>query len=598
MSQVDASIPLSAIQIPLMNPQQLMSLQNMSLNNRAARLEFQAAQEERQKKQKLDAFMTDYVKKYPDARDPLSGVWSTKTIVDLQKAGFTDSADKVLKARIDYMKADAHEQRELVKTAAEEDKARGSAVKGILQDAYAEQRSDTTTKDPEVRKQNWTNRYQKAIKDWIATGVPAKLGYKQDDLQKLVDTVPSENSVPFRLLKIDKMVERLDANEIGKLLGGNSQQEPSPTSVPLSEVGQSKTEQAPSAMSTDPGTTPVTTKTLPPDTVEAKPIAQNEAPALEVVGKRPPETPDSMRAQAARLEKLGTTGGLKYATHLRSAANQLEQRIQAQEKELRISAKQNATGALGNSPRVSRLSETAIDTAAFDFMINNKLPPNIARSYKGEMGPEARDIINRAAEKQKKLGLSDQEVAVIRANNKALAPALAQLQKQSQSIEAFERTLQYNIREGLKISNQIPRTDSTIANSTLRAIREQGLGGPQVQDLIARLFVRNEAIAAEVGKIMSGSMGNSQLAQSAQEHARKLVNGDMPLHTYEAAVREINDEVEKGRTEGLRRQVDQVLGQMTSPGRTREATRQPAEGLPPPADQKSDEDFSHLWKKK
>lgn len=244
---------------------------------------------------------------------------------------------------------------------------------------------------------------------------------------------------------------------------------------------------------------------------------------------------------------------------------------------VRIGSRRNAgnagMGGSGNVPRFSQLSDDAIKQAGFQFAISGLMPPNMPRSNKGEMAPEVRDIQNEGAKVLHDLGLDPQEAALVRANYGSLKPALAQIQKQKNAVEGFERTLDVNITEALKLSDEIKRSASPYANTALRKIREQGLGGPDVQELLARLRIRIEAAAAEQAKIMSGSMGNQALTDSAQEHMRALLDGDMSPSTLAASLHEVRDEASQGRVQGLRTQVKQMLMEMTSPGESPENMR-------------------------
>ena len=209
-----------------------------------------------------------------------------------------------------------------------------------------------------------------------------------------------------------------------------------------------------------------------------------------------------------------------------------------------------------NTP--SSLKPEATQTAAFQHLLSGNLPSNFPRSVRGRMSPEARDIVNASADLQQEYGLSPQDVALLRANNKALAPALSQLQKQSQSVESFQRTLVTNLDEAKKIDSEISKTGSPWLNKPLISILNSGVGDPK----IARLNVRVQAIRSEVGKIMSGSMGNVALSDQAQRDASKLISMDMPLPQFNVAADEILSEVQDGRVAGMKAQERQLLQDM------------------------------------
>jgi len=156
----------------------------------------------------------------------------------------------------------------------------------------------------------------------------------------------------------------------------------------------------------------------------------------------------------------------------------------------------------------------AIDSAANRYNFDGTLPTL-------GMGPAAAAaraaILNRAAALNS--GNPSHDLRAGQMVNKANAAALAQLQKQQTMVSAFEKNAAANADIALKASAAVDRTGVLLFNKWLMAGRK-ATGDVDV----VRFNAANETFVNEYAKIMSGSMGNTPVSDSARAHAHEMLS--------------------------------------------------------------------------
>ena len=170
------------------------------------------------------------------------------------------------------------------------------------------------------------------------------------------------------------------------------------------------------------------------------------------------------------------------------------------------------------------LAPSTIDTLSFNTLITGKSPSGLSRGYKGQTSPDMAAVLNRTTEMQSEMGLSDQDLMAVRLHYDTAKPALTQLQKVAQPMQAFENTLLINIDRFQEIAKTLGTTDSRWVNIPILELM-QNTGNTD----ISKLNVRLKALQAETAKIMSGSMGNTPLSDYAQKEQEILTDKNMSL---------------------------------------------------------------------
>lgn len=173
------------------------------------------------------------------------------------------------------------------------------------------------------------------------------------------------------------------------------------------------------------------------------------------------------------------------------------------------------------------LSGDALDYVAQQFVATGQMP---ALGTGKTAASNRAKIINRAAEIEKETGATGYEAAERHRTLKADAAALAQVSKQRAMISSFEATAKKNADLAVQLARKGgAQGQAPILNKYIQWGRKNLGGDPDVAafDLALGTF------ADEYAKIVSGSMGNTALSDSAREEAYRRVNSAM---TYDQLV--------------------------------------------------------------
>jgi len=210
-------------------------------------------------------------------------------------------------------------------------------------------------------------------------------------------------------------------------------------------------------------------------------------------------------------------------------------------------------------------SPEAIANAAARYNIDGTLPP-MGMGKTGSMGRSA--ILNKAAELARGVSGEDQRVAQI--DNKAASGALTKLVAQQTMISAFEKNAVKNADMALELSAKVDRTGVPILNTWIQAGQKSVTGNPEV----AQFHAATETFVNEYAKIMSGSMGNTAVSDSARAHAHSLLSTAQTPQTYAAVVSTLKQEM-SNRMAGLEEEKQLLRSSMKPRTSTSESTPAP-----------------------
>lgn len=163
------------------------------------------------------------------------------------------------------------------------------------------------------------------------------------------------------------------------------------------------------------------------------------------------------------------------------------------------------------------LTDDAVTNAAARYNMDGTLPP----LGMGKSGASTRQaILNKAAELAAQGGISPDDQRINQLGNKADAAAMQQLSRQENMIGAFEKNFRLNADLALKMSSTVGNGGVPLVNQWLNAGKRAITGDPQ----LAAYDTAIDSTLKEYSKIVSGSMGNQQLAEGEINKARERLN--------------------------------------------------------------------------
>ena len=211
------------------------------------------------------------------------------------------------------------------------------------------------------------------------------------------------------------------------------------------------------------------------------------------------------------------------------------------------------------------ITPSAIDAAAARYRMDGTIPPM-------GMGKSAvairTQILNKAAEMDVAAGVTGVDARTNQVTNKSYASALTQLSKQKTMVSAFEKNAQLNGDMALKLSDQVDRTGIPIFNTWIQSGQKNVTGNPAV----SQFHAANETYINEYAKIMSGSMGNTPVSDSARAHAHSLLSTAQTKEQYKAVMQTLSQEM-GNRMQGMSDE-ESILKQSMSPKGTVQAKPQ------------------------
>jgi len=227
-------------------------------------------------------------------------------------------------------------------------------------------------------------------------------------------------------------------------------------------------------------------------------------------------------------------------------------------------------------------TEAAINNAAARYNIDGTLPP----MGMGKGGATARSLIlNRAAVLAGDTSGTDQRVAQL--TTKASASTLLQLKKTKTMIKAFEEMANKNADIALELSTKVDRTGTPVVNRWFLAANNKIAGDVDTATFNTAVNV----FANEYAKIMSGSMGNTPVSDSARKEAHEILNTAQTPAQLRANIKLLQREM-KNRLIGLDESEHELIQQMKSAGTS---TKKEDEGKKPTGNQGAYQLYVQHW---
>lgn len=270
--------------------------------------------------------------------------------------------------------------------------------------------------------------------------------------------------------------------------------------------------------------------------------------------------------EAVKRSTMTATEAATAATAARNATTAEGQLAVAQQRESRLATEAKA------AEDQSIMGHDALVNAATRYNIDGTLPP----LGMGKAGAKTRGaILDMAAELAKGIDPTDQRIRQI--STKANSSALADLSKREAQVGAFERNFVRNADIVEKMSTKMDQSGSPIIQKWINAGKKKVGGDPE----IAALDVAIKAVVNEYGKIVSGSMGNTAVAQSEIKRMEDLLNNANTTEQVIAILNTMRQET-NNRMTGFKEEKDRLRGDISAKPAAA-ATAPPAPAAPPAA---------------
>jgi hypothetical protein len=209
--------------------------------------------------------------------------------------------------------------------------------------------------------------------------------------------------------------------------------------------------------------------------------------------------------------------------------------------------------AKGNLDLRRDMQSQPLDSSAVDFAAQMYLKTGVMPSLGAGSSKMRQEIIARAAEINAGTGMTAAEGAEQMVANKATSAGILQLQKQKTMVGAFEKNAMRNADIALRLSSQADRTGVPVFNRWLQAGQKSIAGNPTVSAFNAA----NETFVNEYAKIMSGSMGNTPVSDSARQHAHEMLSTTQTKEQYQSVVKVLKEEM-KNRMVGFEEELKEA----------------------------------------
>lgn len=212
-----------------------------------------------------------------------------------------------------------------------------------------------------------------------------------------------------------------------------------------------------------------------------------------------------------------------------------EQKATAEWRKSQIDAENKRTEMYGSrtAQTVNAMTPEGMDFAAEQYYRTGTMPSlgNGSAAIKAQ-------IISAAAQKAKDEGNSPVASVLNAQANKAGMSAMTQLSKQQTLVSAFEKNATKNADIALAMSEQVDRSGVPLIDRYVNAGRKAGgdVG-------LSKFQAANDTFVNEYAKVMSGSMGNTAVSDSAREHAHEMLNTAQSKDQYREVVALLKQEM-------------------------------------------------------
>lgn len=235
--------------------------------------------------------------------------------------------------------------------------------------------------------------------------------------------------------------------------------------------------------------------------------------------------------------------------------------------------KQAAKGESADADGLGPLTQSAVDTAATRYLIDGTLPP-MGMGKQAAAGRSA--ILNRAAELGEQSGQTPEEQRQFQIGTSVNKTAMGQLAKQKTMVGAFEKNFVKNADLALNLSNEFDRAGVPLANKWINAGKRAVSGDPE----LSKLDIAVKATVNEYAKIISGSMGNTAMAEGEIKKVESLLNAAQTPDQVQEVINFMKLET-KNRMAGFEEQESELRAGMKLPGGETPPSNPPSLGTVP-----------------
>jgi hypothetical protein len=198
----------------------------------------------------------------------------------------------------------------------------------------------------------------------------------------------------------------------------------------------------------------------------------------------------------------------------------------------------------------------AISNAASRYNIDGTLPP----MGMGKTGAMARSaILNEAAVQAGNSGLSGDEQRIQQIGNKANSASLSKLQQSQSMVGAFEKNFNKNADLALGLSDKVGNTGVPIINQWINVGKRTVAGDPA----LSAYDLSIKATVNEYSKIISGSMGNTAMAESEVKKVESLLSSAQTPEQVKSVINMMKTETQN-RMQGYEDQKAELRASMRS----------------------------------
>ncbi len=197
------------------------------------------------------------------------------------------------------------------------------------------------------------------------------------------------------------------------------------------------------------------------------------------------------------------------------------------------------------------MSEDAKNMLAVGLGMDGKLPPM-------GMGKAARmdrkDVFDKLAAADRLAGISPEDRKLAQISGHTGAQAMAKLTTQAVQVGSFTKAFEANADMVAEFSKKLDRTGVPVVNQWIMAGNRELAGNPEV----TKFDVAIKSTINEFTKIVSGSMGNTPMAEGEIKKNEKLLNNAQTPEQVTAALATMRRETDN-RMKGFKAQADETL---------------------------------------
>lgn len=203
---------------------------------------------------------------------------------------------------------------------------------------------------------------------------------------------------------------------------------------------------------------------------------------------------------------------------------------------IRLQNMRDATENSKDRASVADISPDAIDAAARRYRIDGTIP---ALGMGKSAAAMRAQILNKASELDKAEGIGGNDARTNQITGKAQTASVAALNKQKTMVGSFEKNALANADMALQLSGTVDRTGVPLLNRVIQSGQTNITGNPD----LAKFHAANETFVNEYAKVMSGSMGNTPVSDSARTHAHSILSTAQTPQQYAETMATLKQEM-------------------------------------------------------